>query len=113
MEPARFAITATPLGGTITVNGEDVTDLVGIAELRVADGQPTVLTLHHAAEGVIEGEGIVHIVDGPADDGEIICAFLDGIDPAQLDNDALNNADVSTNLTAALLETLKRYARGT
>lgn len=111
MDTARFTIQASPLGGRVQINDIDVTDQIGVCELRIADGQPTVLTLHRAAEGVIEGEGIVQIVHAQ-EDADIICDFLDGIDPEQLDQDALNDADASSNLTAAMLEILKRYARG-
>lgn len=112
MEVASFRLEVTPFGGRIHVNGEDVTDRVGIAELRVADGQPSTLTLHHIGEGSIEGEGIVNISNTADDAAEIICGFLESIDPDQLDADALNNADSATNLTAVMLKMLQRYARG-
>lgn len=112
MDVASFTIKATPFGARIEVNGHDVTDQVGVAEIRVADGQPTTLTLHHIGDGTIEGQGIVQVVDPAQNDADIICGFLAMIDPDQLDSDALADADVSSNLTAAMLATLQRYARG-
>lgn len=112
MDTASFRITARPLGATIVVNGDDVTHKIGVAELRVANGQPTVLTLHQHGDGIIEGEGIVQIVNPAQADADVICEFLAGIDPDQLDSDALSNADASTNLTAVMLKILQRYARG-
>lgn len=112
MDVAKFVVRATPFGAAIEVNGDDISSQVGAAEIRVADGQPTTLTLHHIGEGSIEGEGIVQVVNPEQADADIICSFLAGIDPDQLDNDALNGADASSNVTAALLQTLQRYARG-
>src|SRR4051812_48902457 len=106
MDTARFTIDAGPLGGRITVNDEDVTDRVGIAELRLANGQPTTLSLHLSGTGTIEGEGVVQILE-PRDDADIICGFLELVDPDELDNDGLNDADAGTNLTAAILKTLQ------
>lgn len=113
MDVASFKIAASPFGATIEVNGQDITDQVGAAEIRVADGQPTTLTLHHIGDGTIEGQGIVQVVEpSDLDEVDLICSFLAGIDPDQLDNDALNDTDASANLTGAMLAQLQRYARG-
>lgn len=112
METATFEVKATPVGGRVHVNGKDVTPKIGAAEIRIADGQPTTLVLFLNGHGTVEGEGIVEVINPAEADAEVICAFLAGIDPDQLDSDALNGADASMNLTAAMLSTLQRYARG-
>jgi hypothetical protein len=113
VEAASFRITARPLGGTIIVNGEDVSAKVGVTELRVADGQPTTLTLHQHGDGIIEGEGIVHFVArDDRTDADIISEFLAAVDPEQLDRDLMATADVSTDLNALTLQVLASYARG-
>lgn len=117
MRTSRILIDTTPFGGRIEVNGDDVTDQVGLAEIRVANGQPTTLSLHLLADGKIEGDAVVHVIDHqPTPEGidtDMVVAFLDSIDPDRLDHDALNNADASSNLTAVMLDTLKGYARAT
>lgn len=117
MRTSRILLDLTPFGGRIEVNGDDVTDQVGLAEVRVANGQPTTLSLHLLADGKIEGEGIVHVIDHqPTVEGidvDSVLAFLDSIDPDRLDHDALADTDASSNLTVVMLETLKGYARAT
>ncbi len=109
-----FRIDAQPVGGRITINGEDVTDRVAAAELRVGRYDPTVLTLHHLdGAGPIEGEGIVQVVEADdRDDADIICAFLEQIDPVQLEQDALMAQTAAGTLTGPMLQMLCAYARG-
>jgi hypothetical protein len=114
MEPARFQITADAMSGRVVVNDVDVTDRVSALQVNVGEG-PTVLTLvSRPSKGTIEGEGIVQ-VQPPGDgrtDAEIICEFLDQVDPALLDSDSLNARDVSQGLTPVILQVLATYARG-
>ncbi len=110
---ARFAIDAQAVGGRIVVNGEDLSNQVVAAELRLAPTSPTALTLHMVpVAGLIEGEGIVQIAAEQPDDAEVICAFLAAVDPTQLEQDALMNPGPSGTLTATMLQVMAGYARG-
>lgn len=111
MDTARIAIVATPLGGRITINDQDVTDRVAATELRIVDGQPTVLTVHLAAEGTIEGQGIIHIIEPQGSPVELIRGFLDAVDIPALEQRVLETSDwgdtPGTGFIAALKELLQ------
>lgn len=79
-----FRISATREGSSIEVDGVDVAPQTGAFTLTVQAGRPPVLTIFGAAEGEIDVEGVVEVkVD--RDEREAIAAFLDSIDPAELE----------------------------
>lgn len=111
MKPVPFRIHADPLGGNIEIDGTDLTEHVAAFDLHVGQTEPSILSLHLIpGHGPIQGEALIHIADD-SDPGDLICAFLDTIDPGELDQHALNNADASSNLTEAMIATLKQWAR--
>ncbi|GEM_PF-7107365 len=110
MEPVPFRIQSDPIGGRIEINGHDITNNIEGVELYVGHDRASILRVYAVpGTGVIEGAALVEQV---ADTSEVISAFLEAIDPDELDRDALANADASTNLTATMLTILKHYATG-
>jgi hypothetical protein len=111
MTTLPFRIDATPVGGRIEIAGEDVTDRVAQTVVTIDPLRATVVTLHHApGTGPIEGEGIIQVAGG--DPGLAVLEFLDLVDPHKLEAEALMALDVSQNGTAAMLDVLRRWARG-
>ena len=109
---ASFRIQALPVGGEVLINGEDVTDRCAAADIRIGQTEPTVVTLHMLGDGVIEGEGIVHIQDDLADVPQLVAEFLAQISPEQLEQDALMAHQADESLTATMLRVLAGYATG-
>lgn len=98
----------------VSIDGEDVTARVAEVGLKARPGAPPELWLLHHGELDLEGEGIVKLVSEAASDAtEGIVAFLEAIDPEQLEADTLEGCGFGDgNLTALMLEKLKEYARG-
>lgn len=114
MSNTPFSIEASPVGGTVTVAGEDVSERVSALSVVMGAQTPTVLTLEmRPGVGRIEGEGIVQVSSGT--DGEAVAEWLEGIDPGQLQRDALalGPAALASGMAPALLQALAAYARGT
>lgn len=109
---ASFRIQALPVGGEVLINGEDVSDRAAGVNIRIGQTEPTVVTLHMIGDGVIEGEGIVHIQDEPADPALVVADFLAQISPEQLEQDALMSHQADESLTATMLRVLAGYATG-
>lgn len=111
---SKFSITTDAVGpGTVVVNGEDVSDrIAGVAVVAEA-GQPTIVTLRQPpAAGEISGEGIVRVQQQDAGDG--VLAFLEDIDPKELERVTLGRLGGLCSRTpiAEALEQLKEWARG-
>ena len=110
-----FRLSPNPVGpGTVEIEGDDITDRVAGVQVDAAVGQPTVLTIHVQAGGVIEGDGIVQVANpSDVDDAEIICDFLANVDPALLEQEAFRRLGPGQmNTTAAALAVLADLARG-
>lgn len=103
---------------SVLVNGEDVVDRVAEVGLKASPGQPPELWLMHRGELDLEGDGIVKVAlveQGAvsASDSDVICEFLDSIDPAELETRALESLGLGdAGGTQAMLDQLKRWARG-
>lgn len=112
---ASFKLFPNPVGpGRVEIDGEDVTDRVAGVQVDAAIGQPTVVTLHVQAGGVIEGDGVVQVMNPTAvDDAQVICDFLDHVDPAILEDTAFRMLGPGqTNMTTAIIAALADLARG-
>lgn len=109
---ATFKIEATPLGkGAIELNGEDVSDRVSSLVYQMRPGQPPLLDIHYvSAKGVIEGEGIVQVVDDSANPHKSLVQFLKNIDPALFEADMLNRMDFGSSTGETAIEVLLEYA---
>lgn len=62
----------------------------------------------------IEGEGVVQVTGAPADDvGGAVVAFLSNLDPAVIEQAALDRQDCGTSLSAAVFAVLRDIASRT
>lgn len=107
METAHFQITASQVGGRVHVGGEDVTDRILAADVRVGAHEPTIVSLHLLAGddgSSIEGRGIVHVHADVAR-AQAIVEFLSGVDPVELEQASLW-MEGEGSLTAKMLRLL-------
>lgn len=110
--PLPFRIDTSPLGTQVVVDGRDVTAHVDAVAFTAAVGDPPCLTLHCApGAGVLAGHAVIHVSE-PGLDPDAVCAWLDDLDPDELERDALAAADMSTSPTAAILDMLRHYLSG-
>lgn len=87
MGVSSFSIEAGLTGSRIVVNDEDVSDRVVAATFAVGSdrrGLPT-LTLQVIGGGVIEGEGVVQVIDDTVDQRAAVRDFLANLDGETLD----------------------------
>lgn len=97
----------------VLLDGQDVSDRIAGVNVAARPGQPPVLTLLHAGEGPIEGEGIVRVVEEGLDQREAVLAFLSNLDAAEVDRQALEKMQWgSKSLTATVIEVLKEAVGG-
>lgn len=75
MSLTAFTIDARPGHAAVTVGGQPVEALSAVLQLGGPDTVP-VLTIHHAGEGTVAGEGVVQVVRDPTQ-AEIDAAALD------------------------------------
>lgn len=112
---ARFALTAMPGAGTITVNGQDLTDSVRRATVVMDRGEVPILMLEMRGTGTVEGEGIVQVVpDGQGGVhavGDAVVEFLEAVDPQALEVEAMALAGLAESPIVGALRALKQAAR--
>lgn len=105
MNTAKIVLT----GSSITINDQEVTLPVTEATLVLASGDVPRLHLS-VVGGPVEfaGEGIVHVLtDADVDVKGAMCELLDGIDPATLEERALEGADLATSVGDGFIRALK------
>lgn len=113
---AHFEIEAHANGQSrVVVNDSDVSDDIRGYELRFQHGAPPILVLYHlAAAGVIEGQGIVQVVDDGIDQRQAVVAFLDNLDGEQLQSEMFDSMSMSSEGPSsagdAFLAVLKKAA---
>jgi hypothetical protein len=114
--PRKVTITTEGPKATVVVHDHDLSsDLAGYT-LEHRAGQPPVLVLYPRRSLAAAFEGLAHVVvaDEP-DPGPAVLQFLRGIDPAALENAALNRDDLGSEryaLTRAMLAQLADWAEG-
>lgn len=92
MAGAHFRIVTDELGGgTLHVNGDDLSDQVRGLRLEAAKGAPTTLTLWSVGDAVIEADGVV-VHEVPIAPVDTMRRFLAQIDPKVLEGKALERA---------------------
>jgi hypothetical protein len=117
-EPLRHvAARLDALGhGTVTVDGQDLTDSLCGVEVRSIRGEPTQVALHAARPVEYDGPALVTVVQHEqGSDPAAIGTWLSQVDPARLEQAALQRPDIGSGrhaLTQALLTTLAEWARG-
>ena len=93
----------------VTVNGETV-DNVRALRLDHTDREFPTLSLVLDREGVLEGDGVVQVSNGQTQ-ADAVLTFLDGLDPDQLERDALEGVGMGEATTGQLfLNALRKYA---
>lgn len=104
--------------GTVTVDGQDLTNSLRGIEVRAMYNEPTQVALH-AVEGrpvEYDGPALVTVVQREqGGDPAALAAWLSQVDPARLEEAALSRADLSAGkhgLVQAMLTTLAEWARG-
>lgn len=105
--------------GTLSVNGEDLTDVTYGLDLSSRASEPTKAAIHLRAGAEIdfEGDAEVTIVQHYAEaDPKEIAGWIARVDPKALEEAALNRADLRGDqrhgLTSAILTQLVEWASG-
>ncbi|MEU1078615.1 hypothetical protein ABZ404_39160 [Streptomyces sp. NPDC005878] len=121
-DPARAVrITTDGFASSVMVGDTDLGDALRGYTLEHQAGQPPVLVLYRSiTTDPVLFEGMARVLVGeppePADSpGDAIAAFLGSIDPAALENAALNRDDLGHDryeLTRAMLRQLADWAQG-
>jgi hypothetical protein len=75
--------------GRIVVAGQDVSQQVRGFTFNAQVGEPPMLTLYEMAEGGIEAEGIVRVVEDGLDQRQAVVEFLSNLDPEELNRVAM------------------------
>lgn len=112
MALVRFELDLTPGGGRVVVDGVDVSDRVAGVRVDAGVDQIPHVLLELAGEGTIEGVGVVETAS--TFDPAGVVAFLEALDPESVEKAAGDGLGWGEgNYTVALLDYLKRLARGT
>jgi hypothetical protein len=105
--------------GTVTVDGQDLTNILRGIEVRAMAGEATQVALHVTPGRAVEYDGPAFVtVVQPSEPGGDLAAFADWlgkVDPARLEQAALSRPDLTNDrhgLTQAVLSTLAAWARG-
>jgi hypothetical protein len=119
--PHTVHIATNGCGAAVTVDGADLSTHLRGYTLEQQVGQPALLVLYRTQKDApAHFEGLARVVVGetaaPADDdGAAIAAFLSNVDPAALENAALNRDDLGGeryDLTRAMLRQLADWSQG-
>ena len=114
MSLTAFTIDARPGHAAVTVAGQPVEALSAVLQLAGPDTVP-VLTVHHAGEGTVTGEGVVQVVRDPTQT-EIDAAALDVLSRVDVTTlEAICTAKVQAGRRdpyRVAVETLVEMARG-
>lgn len=109
----KFEIDLSAVGERrVVVNGVDLSDQVSRVTVDTQALAVPIVYLEGHGIGTITGEGVVI---ERVDDRESVVAFLEAVDPDRLEKVALEGAGLegtAAGPTEAMLETLKRWARG-
>jgi hypothetical protein len=121
---------AEPQAHAVRIDAQPLYAAISLDGTPIPPGQVTGYTLHHDVhnalptlilhtrqpDGVLwEGLARVAVADPQQDHTATVTDFLDAIDPAALENAALNRDDLGTSqydLTRAMLRQLADWARG-
>lgn len=120
-KPRHVRITCDGVSSQLQLDGADVTAAVRAFTLehRVMQAPLLVLYLTPQQQDQVAFEGVAHVVVGDpaeqADPADVITAFLQNIDPAALDQAALNREDLDDEphcVARATLAQLADWAQG-
>ncbi|WP_392838584.1 hypothetical protein [Streptomyces sp. LN500] len=115
-QPHRVRLTSNGLSGTVEVDGSDISAQVQGYNLEARVGAAPLLVLYASPHGGVAFEGLAHVAIGTEQDpGPSIAAFLASMDPASVEQAALNRDDLQNSkhgVTAAILAQLADWAQG-
>ena len=116
-EPRHVRITADGVMGKVEIDGTDVSRSLQGYSLQHQVGSAPLLVLHTAPHRGLDFDGLAQVaVAAPEqDDGQVVAAFLQNIDPAALSRAALERDDLDgspNELTVAMLQQLADWAQG-
>lgn len=114
-DPHQVRITSGAGGGTVALDGVDLSRLVQGYTLHQVAGQPAQLMLEFApGRPVAEYDGLARVAVGvPYEPGEAADRFLAAIDAQLLEEAAMHRMDLAGGrFTAAVVEQLRQWARG-
>lgn len=110
MSLAKFEISTTPGSEHVIINGDDITKKVRLRSIGVfaQPGAIPTVTLEVFGPTVIDGEGIVYVKPEQTE-GHLV-AWLEKIDPSELEKEVLRRLNFSTGDTfATALSILKEW----
>ncbi|MGW3246577.1 hypothetical protein [Streptomyces sp. NPDC001070] len=110
-------ITAQGVGGSVALDGRDISRQVSGYELRHYAGGPAELMLRLSPVVKDEFDGLARVVVGvDPDPGPAAAAFLSALDAGELERHALSRHDLMdggpNELTRAMLRLLQEWALG-
>jgi hypothetical protein len=115
-QPHQVRLTSNGLSGTVEVDGADISAQVQGYNLEARVGAAPLLVLYASPHGGVVFEGLAHVAIGAEQDpGPSIAAFLASMDPASVEQAALNRDDLQNSkhgVTAAVLAQLADWAQG-
>lgn len=101
---AQFEIDLEPVGGTIIIDGRDISDQVYSVVVSSEAGRATELhlELRRGSEGKIKGEGVVYVTSAAVEG-------LEDLDPEEIEAEALSRMDWTSekSVTEHVLEVIK------
>jgi hypothetical protein len=109
-EKAHLELDATGIS-RLTIGGRDVTDAVRALRLEAERGQVTMLTIALQAEVDADAAGIIQAAPDSRAFLDQLDEFLAGLDPDQLERDALAGAEFDETAGRLFIAALRRYAR--
>ncbi|MFJ1900533.1 hypothetical protein [Streptomyces sp. NPDC088115] len=116
-EPRHVRITVDGAMGKVVIGGVDISRSLQGYSLQHQVGGPPVLMLHTVPHRGLDFEGLAHVavVAPEQDDGQVVAAFLQSIEPTALERAALERDDLDGSrheLTTAMLQQLADWAQG-
>lgn len=110
MALARFQLITEGTELRLAVNGEPVAGLASV-QLIAAPGKVAQLVVQQRGDVLLEGEGVVHVQPEAVGARDLVLAWLDAIDPQQLERDALNTLGWGDEtLPEAMVSMLRKLA---
>lgn len=118
IEPNRFQLVFDGRGYTVKIDGEDVSNYVAAVDVHADRRTPPDVVLHLSPVQVWPAEldmpAEIH-VGVPPEPGPAAAAFLEALDPEEVERAALARPDLESvpgGGTAAVLRQLAEWARG-
>ena len=112
-DPHTVRITANGSSASVVVDGADMSKALAGYTLEHRVGQPPLLVLYPSPSHGADFDGLAHVAVADTDPGPAVAEFLRSINPAALDQAALQRDDLDgspNELTKAMLAQLADWA---